>query len=110
MKTYRILWTRTAERDLESIVDFIALEKPQTALRKLRALRSKASSLSKNPGRGRHLPELGHIKGLPFREIIIAPWRLVYRIQGDVVQVLSLLDGRRDLEDILFERLTAETF
>lgn len=106
MKTFKVSWTRTAERDLESLIDFIALENPRNALKILRLIRSKASTLRKTPGRGRFLPEFRHMKGLPFWEVISSPWRLIYRIHGAAVEVLSLLDGRRDLEDILFERLT----
>jgi hypothetical protein len=35
----------------------------------------------------------------------VRPYRLVYRIEGNSVNVLALFDGRRDLEDILFERM-----
>jgi hypothetical protein len=35
----------------------------------------------------------------------VRPYRIVYRIEGDTVTVLGVLDGRRDLEDALLERL-----
>jgi len=38
----------------------------------------------------------------------VAPYRLVYRVASRDVFVLALVDGRRDLEDILFERLLRE--
>ena len=38
-------------------------------------------------------------------ELTIRPYRLVYRIEGDTVTVLAVFDARRDLEDLLFERL-----
>ena len=40
-----------------------------------------------------------------WREPIVRPYRLVYRIEGDTVTELAVFDGRRDLEDILLERL-----
>ncbi len=40
-----------------------------------------------------------------WRELLIEPYRLIYRIEGDTVTVLALFDGRRDLEDLLLERL-----
>jgi hypothetical protein len=36
---------------------------------------------------------------------VIRPYRLVYRVEADTVTVLALFDGRRDLEDVLLERL-----
>ena len=110
MTTFKVLWTKTAERDLESLIGFIARDKPETALKILRKIRATGASLRRHPKRGRFLPELRHIKGLTFREIVIPPWRLIYQIRSSVVQVLGLLDGRRDLQDILFERLTDPVF
>jgi len=40
-----------------------------------------------------------------WRELVVKPYRLVYRIEGDTVTVLAVFDGRRDLEDLLLERL-----
>ncbi len=107
MKVSKIFWTETAARDLEAIVDFISTERPQTALQVLKKIRLKAGALRISPRRGRLLPELAHLKGLPFRELVEPPWRIIYRIHANAVQILSVLDGRRDLEDLLYDRLTA---
>jgi len=40
-----------------------------------------------------------------YRELIIAPYRLIYRIRGHLVLVLGVFDSRRNLGDILLERL-----
>ena len=37
-------------------------------------------------------------------ELLIKPWRLIYRIDPKTVWVLALLDGRRQLDDLLLER------
>ena len=36
---------------------------------------------------------------------VVKPYRIIYRIEEDTVTVLAVLDGRRDLEDLLLERL-----
>jgi plasmid stabilization system protein ParE len=38
--------------------------------------------------------------------VIVKPHRIVYRMRGDIVLVGAVVDGRRDLEDLLLERLT----
>ena len=43
--------------------------------------------------------------GKPGRERLIEPYRLIYRIENDTLTVLALFDGRRELEDLLLERL-----
>jgi len=40
-----------------------------------------------------------------WHELVVKPYRLAYRVSRDTVKVLALFDGRRDLEDLLFERL-----
>lgn len=105
-KSYRVLWTKVAQRDLEEIILHIAKEHPQTALKMFRIFRAKAACLKRIPHRGRRIPELASIKGLAIRELIITPWRLFYIIETKTVYVLALFDSRRDLETILFERLT----
>lgn len=105
-RRYSVRWARTAEQDLEAIVDYIARDSIDTALRILAKLRDSAATLSSTPHRGRVVPELlAH--GIPtYRELIIPPWRLMYRIGEGEVLVLALFDSRRNLEDILLERLT----
>jgi len=105
-KNYRLEWTRSAEVDLETVIDFIARSNPQNALQILQKIRVKATTLKQGAMRGRKLPELSYIGGLPYRELIITPWRLIYQIDNNSVQILGFFDGRRDLEDILYERLT----
>ncbi|MBI4124650.1 MAG: type II toxin-antitoxin system RelE/ParE family toxin [Deltaproteobacteria bacterium] len=104
--SFKVRWSNAAQGDLEGIVETIARDRPKTALKMLRTLRRRASTLNKNPHRGRRVPEFAQIKGLNIREMIISPWRLFYIVQEKVVYVLGLFDSRRDLEEVLFERLT----
>ncbi|MEK6194681.1 MAG: plasmid stabilization protein, partial [Deltaproteobacteria bacterium] len=39
------------------------------------------------------------------RELIISPWRMIYRISEMKIYVLSVLDSRQNVEDILLKRL-----
>lgn len=105
-KFYKVLWTKVAQGDLEEIVLHIAKERLQTALKIFKNFRNRASYLKRSPKRGRKVPELAHIKGLDIRELIIGPWRLFYTIEKRLVYIHALFDSRRDLEEILFERLT----
>jgi len=53
----------------------------------------------------RSCPELSQFGMRAWRELVVRPYRIVYRIEGDSVTVLAVFDGRRDLEDLLLERL-----
>ena len=55
--------------------------------------------------RGRAVPELRSVDVYQYLELIESPWRIIYRVHGDEVLVVELLDGRRDLESLLLRRL-----
>ena len=105
-KPYKVIWTPVAQKDLEATITYLSKDSPKTALKILQTIRSKAATLYHFPKRGRRVPELGHVPELSFREIIISPWRLIYRIKQTQVEILAFFDGRRDLSEILFERLS----
>ena len=60
------------------------------------------------PERGRIVPELREQGITVYRELVEPPWRILYRIESDRVWVLAVIDGRRNVEDILLKRLTPE--
>ena len=102
---YRVQWTDTANRDLESIVDFIAQDNVNAAIEVLNNIRKTASTLQAMPKRGRVVPELAEFGLRIYHEILFAPWRIIYRISSTNVFVIGVVDSRRNLEDILLERL-----
>jgi toxin ParE1/3/4 len=104
-QTYGVTWSETAERDLSAIVEYIADDSPQRAYDMFKELRKKALSLRTFPDRGRIVPELQQQGITQYRELIITPWRIIYRISEREVYVLSVLDSRRSVEDILLRRL-----
>ena len=102
-----IRWTRTAQRDLSAIAGYIAEDSIDNAIAVLERLENRAETLSQSPERGRVVPELRVIDVYHYRELIERPWRIIYRIEGDAVLVMAVLDGRRDLQSLLLERLVA---
>ncbi len=104
IKKYRVLWAPVAYQDLRQIIAFIHQESPSTARSILKKIKKQASKLSRFPSRGRVVPELKKIGVVPYRELIIFPWRLIYRMATSHVFVVGCLDSRRNLEDLLFTR------
>jgi len=102
---YQVIWSVVAENDLKHIINYIAIDSPGNALQILNKIRRKASTLYTFPERGRIVREL-HDHGIQtYRELIIVPWRIIYRISDTTVYVLSVIDSRRNVEDILLDRL-----
>jgi plasmid stabilization system protein ParE len=102
---YSVLWTEVAEKDLREIIAFIAGDNVPNALHVLEKIRDKASTLYAFPERGRVVPELQSNGIFIYRELIISPWRLLYRIADRNVYVTAVLDSRRNVEEILLQRL-----
>lgn len=105
-KTFDVQWTETAENDLLSIVAYIAGENPRQAYAVFDEIRKRASRLTSFPDGGRTVPELLDQGITLYRELIVAPWRIIYRVSEGKIYVLAVLDSRQNVEDILLKRLT----
>lgn len=106
-KKFEVIWASVAENDLAGIIEYIADDSPANALKVLNKLKEKTADLHHSPKRGRVIPELLEHGIYQYRELIVAPWRLMYRAQEDKVYVLAVLDSRQNIEDILLKRVLA---
>lgn len=105
-RSFRVVWTNTAQDDLEGIVDFIADDSVDAALAVFARIRERAATLYDFPSKGRVVPELHQHGIVMYRELILPPWRIIYRIDGSTVYVTAIFDSRRNLEDLLLARLS----
>jgi len=104
-KTYTVKWSEISEKDLKCIIEYIAEDSPSRAHEVLSNIKEKVSNLHSFPDRGRIVPELQDQGITQYRELILTPWRIIYRISEGNVYVLSVLDSRQNVEDILLKRL-----
>jgi toxin ParE1/3/4 len=104
-RRYRAVWADAAVADLEELVTFVADTSALEGERLLERTRRIAQRLESLPNRGHIVPEFLRFGIGGWRELVAKPYRLVYRVTGDTVTVAALFDGRRDLEDVLLERL-----
>jgi toxin ParE1/3/4 len=103
-----VLWSDAASQDLTDLITYIAADSLQNARAVLAKLKRKAESLATAPQRGRIVPELAHFGIRTWRELVVRPYRIMYRVAADTVYMLGVFDGRRDLRDVLLERLLRE--
>ncbi len=103
---YKVIWSKAAELDLDSIIEYIAEDSITDALNSLSKIKAKTAVLLNYPRRGRTVPELKEFNILQYREIVYKPWRIIYRVDENKVYVVSVIDGRRNIEDVLLDRLT----
>jgi toxin ParE1/3/4 len=62
-------------------------------------------SLDRFGTRRRIVPELRQAGIVDYREILVKPFRIIFRIEHSEVWVVAVLDGRRNVEEVLFERV-----
>ena len=105
MKRRKVAWTTVARRDLEGIVLFLAERSETAAVGVLDRIEGRARTLDSLADRGRVVPELDRLHVKEYRELVVTPYRVVYRISDQRVLVLAVLDARRSLEDVLLDRL-----
>jgi plasmid stabilization system protein ParE len=100
----RIEWADMARDDLRAIVFHIAKDSPAAASAVAERLELRASKLAVLSTRGRIVPELRCVGDTRYRELIETPWRIIYLVDGRTVQVVAVVDGRRDLREWLHEQ------
>ncbi len=76
----------------------------ETAEKLALRITTKINSLSRYPKRCRVVPELKAMGLMNYREMILGPYRIFFRMEARQVILVGILDGRRDLEEILLAR------
>jgi toxin ParE1/3/4 len=99
-------WTDAALSDVVEVLAYVALDDAAAAGRLEDRLFQTAAGIVPHPDRGRVVPELRAIGLGTYREVVVAPYRVVYRATPRVLYVVAVLHGARDLETTLFRRLT----
>lgn len=95
VRRHEILWSGPALQDLREIRDYVSRDKPMAARKLAQSIRKSVLRLARNPRSGRIVPELTE-RG--FRELIVAPYRIVYEVQDGRVLILRVWHGRRLLK------------
>jgi toxin ParE1/3/4 len=105
-RRFEVELTRGAEDDLEQIYRYLAENRsPDDAERLLDAFLEKIQTLERYPLRGGVPKELESIGIREYRQVLMRPFRLIYRIANDTVFIMIIADGRRDMQVLLERRL-----
>jgi addiction module RelE/StbE family toxin len=102
---YIVNITATAKKDLREIISYIGRDNPRTALKILGKIEARINSLDHFPYRGGYVPELLKRNIKDYRQLLESPWRIIYKVDNDIVNVILIVDARRNVQDILIERL-----
>lgn len=88
-----VIWSNNAMKDLEYIIDYIHQDSPNYALAFYNEVKNKAKTLIDFPRRGRVVPEL---QDPSIREIFIHRYRLIYKIEENYINIVTIVHGARE--------------
>jgi len=105
-KLFSVYLLENAEKDVDDIYVYVRRNDSEEKAERLSLnIEQAILSLQTMPLRGHYPPELERLGILDYREIFFKPYRILYEVAGESVFIHCVLDGRRDLRDILQSRL-----
>jgi len=103
--TYKTIFSRYAEDDLIEILDYFSSKDPEYSLKLLKIIENRVAELKKFPERGRVVPELEKQNIVEYRELIEGNYRIIFAIEHETVIIHTIIDGRRDFEELIMNKL-----
>ena len=93
----QLVWSPRAAADLEAIREYIAYDSELYANLAVSRLIVAASRLIQFPEFGRVVPEFDRPD---LRELIVRPYRLVYRLRGELIEIATVFHAARMFPDL----------
>lgn len=87
-------WTEHAVSQLGAVAEYIAVVSPIYADQTIDRIVMRLRQAQEFPESGRRVPEA---PALDIRELIEFPYRIIYRVYQDTIEVLAVIHGRQDL-------------
>ncbi len=88
----KLIWSPRSLRDLESIRDYVAADSPRYATLVVARIIQGVERLASFPESGRVVPERSDPQ---LREVIVRPYRVVYRLRPGVVEIATAFRASR---------------
>ncbi len=87
-------WTEQAVNQLGGIAEYVSVTSPVYAEQLVERIVSRLSQVQAFPESGRRVAEA---PTLGVRELIEAPYRLIYRVREHAIEVVAIVHGSQDL-------------
>lgn len=95
--THTLRWTEHAVEDLSAIAEYISLSSPIYAEQLVDRIVRRLDQACLFPESGRQVPEAA---SGDMRELQVAPYRVMYRVVADRIEVLSIVHGRQSFREL----------
>jgi toxin ParE1/3/4 len=90
----KLIWMPRALRELQAIHKHISRDSPANAAAMIERIISRVGQVVQFPYSGRQVPE---VRFRNVREVIEPPYRVMYRIKGEAIQIVAVVHSSRTL-------------
>ena len=97
----KILFTPTGRRQFLEAIAYIHRDNPSAAVAFRKSAEKTIARLKRFPKSGRSIPEFSD---LPFREVIVKPYRFFYKIKGTTVWIVAVWHSAQLPEEPMGQR------
>ena len=101
-----VIVSQFAEDDLNEIIEYYYSLSQNYVEKVISEFEENIMSLQSHPKSGRVVPELEKQGILQYRELIQGYYRIIYEVSDNKVIVHTIIDGRRNVEDIIISKLS----
>jgi len=102
---YIVKWTEPAREDVNEIIEYISRTNISYTVKILDKIEVAVKNLDSFPERYRIVPELEKYGYFLYRDIVIEYWKIIYKIENNLVYIMLVIDSRRNLNDILLKKM-----
>jgi addiction module RelE/StbE family toxin len=104
-KKFRVVIPPSVKKDLRDIVEYYYEVNQQYSRKIFGKIVERISELEGFPEKGRVVPELRDHNIVTYKELIEEPYRIIYKISNEEILIVAVIDGRRNVEEILIRKL-----
>ena len=103
---YEIIWSQDAGDELVEIISYIKYNTGKiTAAKIYSKIMNEINKVSKNP-KSRIISPLLKEFGINYiHQLIIDPWIIYYKAESNKMEIITIIDGRRNLEEVLYKKM-----
>jgi toxin ParE1/3/4 len=101
-----IIWSKDAGDELFEIISFIKYNSGKITTKNIyEKINSEIKKVSKNASGRRIAPMLLNFGIKNIHQFNISPWTIFYKVEKNRMEIISIIDQRRNLEEILYKKI-----
>jgi len=101
-----IIWSKDAGDELLEIISYIKYNTGKITAEKIfNKINDGVKKASENAAGRRIAPMLRNFGINDIHQLNISPWAIFYKVENNEMRIISIIDQRRNLEEILYKKI-----